>query len=68
MAVNVASISKTFTAYAILKLYKKNKLLLSDPLSKWFENISQEKATITISELLSHTSALAGFLYNSGRF
>ena len=54
----VASLSKSFTAYAILQLRDDGKLTLDDPLSRFvptFPNASQ----ITIRQLLGHTSGLA---------
>lgn len=55
---NIGSISKQFTATAILKLNEMNKLQLSDTLGKFFPNVPRDKSEITVHQLLSHT---AGF-------
>ena len=57
----LASITKTFTAVAVLQLVEAGKLKLEDPLSKYvdgFPNADQ----IRISHLLSHTAGIADFL------
>lgn len=59
----IASISKMFTAVAILQLAEKRKLRLSDPVSKhlpWFE-VKRRGANsdkITLRQLLSHASGV----------
>lgn len=58
----IASISKVFTAIAILQLEEKKKLKISDPVSKHLPSF-QSKANsrldkITIKDLLIHTSKL----------
>jgi len=55
---DVASISKQFTAAAILKLEMTGKLHVEDPLSKYFPNAPEDKAGITLHQLLTHTSGL----------
>ncbi len=54
----VASISKQFTAAAILKLEEKKKIGLTDPITKFFESVPEDKAAITIQQLLTHTSGI----------
>ena len=51
----VGSISKQFTAAAILLLQEEGKLSLDDPVSKYFPGLTRAKE-ITIRQLLSHTS------------
>ncbi len=58
IAYNIASVTKGFTAIAIMKLVEEGKLSLSDPLKKYFENLPIDKNTITIHHLLSHTSGI----------
>lgn len=53
---NLASISKPFTAIAILQLVHKKKLKLTDPLVQYFPDFPYP--AITITHLLSHTSGL----------
>lgn len=60
---DMASNTKQFTATAILKLMEQQKLRLSDPLSNFFNDISEEKKSVTIHQLLTHT---AGFEEYSG--
>ncbi|WP_214229592.1 serine hydrolase domain-containing protein [Pedobacter sp. B4-66] len=55
-AFQIGSISKTFTAVAILQLKEKGKLKLEDPLVKYFPEFPYTE--ITIQQLLSHTSGL----------
>ena len=52
----IASITKTFTATAILQLFEKGKLNVNDPVSKYL--IDFPYPSITIRHLLSHTSGL----------
>ncbi|HXO29203.1 MAG TPA: serine hydrolase domain-containing protein, partial [Thermoanaerobaculia bacterium] len=55
---DVASISKQFTAAAILALEMAGKLAVEDPLGKFFPNAPADKAAITLHQLLTHTSGL----------
>jgi CubicO group peptidase (beta-lactamase class C family) len=55
---DIGSLVKQFTAAAIVKLEMKGKLRVGDRLSKHFENVPPDKATMTIHHLLTHT---AGF-------
>ena len=52
----IASSSKMFTATAILKLEMQEKLALSDPISKFFKDVPDDKKEITVRHLLNHTS------------
>lgn len=54
----LASISKQFTAMAIMILAEEGKLSYDDPLPKYFPNIPQGWKTITIKHLLTHKSGL----------
>ncbi len=60
-SMHIASVSKTFTAAAILKLMDEGKLSLSDPLSKYFSNF--DYPGVTIQTLLSHRSGLPNYAY-----
>lgn len=56
---NIASLTKQFTAMAILQLAEKNKLSLSDKLSRFFPEMNPKLAdTITIKQLLTHSSGI----------
>ncbi|MEQ8767455.1 MAG: serine hydrolase domain-containing protein [Planctomycetota bacterium] len=56
---DVASISKQFTAAAVLVLEQREELSLSDPLSKFFEAVPDDKEAVTIRQLLGHVSGIA---------
>jgi CubicO group peptidase (beta-lactamase class C family) len=55
---DIGSVSKQFTAAAILLLESDGKLLVLDPISKYLKTVPEEKAGITIHHLLTHTSGL----------
>ena len=56
----VGSISKQFTAAAILILRQQGKLSLDDPVSKYIPGLTRGNE-VTIRELLSHTSGYSDF-------
>lgn len=60
-AFHLASVSKTFTAMAILKLIQDGKLSLNDSLQKFFPGFPYEGVTVKL--LLSHRSGLPNYLY-----
>jgi CubicO group peptidase (beta-lactamase class C family) len=56
---NIGSLTKQFTAFAILQLVESKKLSLDDHLDKFFPGLNKKVAeTITIKELLTHSSGL----------
>ncbi|WP_310379783.1 serine hydrolase [Flavobacterium sp.] len=55
---STGSITKQFTATAILKLEMQDKLSTADKISKYFENLPKDKENITIHDLLRHQSGL----------
>ncbi|WP_369593082.1 serine hydrolase domain-containing protein [Lysinibacillus pakistanensis] len=57
---DIASISKSFTAMAIMILIEEKKLQLDDNLKKFFPFLSYEN--ITIKNLLNHTSGLLDYM------
>ncbi len=57
----IASITKQFTAAAILKLEEQRKLKLNEPITRFFKDVPSDKNKITIKNLLTHT---AGFAQN----
>jgi CubicO group peptidase (beta-lactamase class C family) len=60
---NIASISKTFTAVAILQLKEKGKLNIDDAVKKYLPEFPF--ADITVRHLLSHTSGMPDYeLFN----
>jgi CubicO group peptidase (beta-lactamase class C family) len=55
MRYSIGSISKQFTATAILMLQQQRKLKLDDPISTWLPQLTRAKE-VTLREILSHTS------------
>lgn len=62
MLFNIGSVTKIFTAAAILKLADEGKLSLDDSLSKWLPSYRFIDNTITIRQLLSQTSGIYDFV------
>jgi len=59
---DIASISKQFTAAAILKLEMEGKLKVEDPINKFFGPLPGRKDEITVHMLLTHTSGMPDVL------
>jgi CubicO group peptidase (beta-lactamase class C family) len=59
---DIASISKQFTAAAILKLEMEGKLKVEDPITKFFGPLEGRKPEITLHMLLTHTSGMPDVL------
>lgn len=55
---DIGSITKQFTAAAIMKLEMQGKLSTEDKISKYIDNIPRDKESITIHDLLRHQSGL----------
>lgn len=62
----IASVTKQFTATAILKLQEQGKLLVNDPIAKFIDEVPLDKKGITIHHLLTHTSGLANNYVTDG--
>lgn len=60
-AFHLASVSKTFTAMAILKLWENAALLLDDPVAKYLPGFPFP--LITVRNLLSHRSGLPNYVH-----
>ena len=60
MRYSIGSISKQFTAAAILMLAEEGKLSLDDPVAKYVPGLTRGNE-VTIRELLSHTSGYQDF-------
>ena len=58
MLFDIGSITKTYTATAVLSLVSKDKLSLDTTLADWFEGLPDISGSITVHQLLSHTSGL----------
>ncbi len=59
--IHLASISKTFTGMAALKLWEEDKLDLKAPVTKYISNFPY--TSVTIEQLLSHRSGLPDYTY-----
>lgn len=55
----IASITKEFTAAAILRLAERGALSLDDPIDKYVPEFNSRGVTITLRHLLTHTSGVA---------
>lgn len=58
----IGSITKQFTAIAILQLVEQGKLSLTDSIQKYIVDFPSKKRTITIEHLLTHTSGIRDYL------
>lgn len=54
------SITKQFTAAAVLDLEEEGKLSVSDPITKYFEGVPPDKRGITLHHLLTHQAGFPG--------
>ncbi len=57
---DIGSITKQFTAAAILALEEEGKLRVEDPISRFFDEVPADKRAITVHHLLTHSSGLRG--------
>lgn len=58
----LASISKTFTALAIMQLWESGKLALEDEIGLYLPTLSTPYQQVTIDQLLTHTSGIPDFI------
>jgi CubicO group peptidase (beta-lactamase class C family) len=68
--INLASVSKQFTAFAILLLEQDGKLKLDDPVVKYLPELATSAHDVTLRHLLHHTGGLRDYiemLYMKGR-
>jgi CubicO group peptidase (beta-lactamase class C family) len=61
-AFDIGSITKQFTAAAIMRLYEQGRLDLQAPLGELFEGVPGDKAGVTVHQLLTHTAGFASAL------
>lgn len=57
----LASVSKQFTAAAIMLMYERNQIKLTDTVNKYFSNFPYKD--VTIKNLLNHTSGLPKYFW-----
>ncbi|MFZ1685056.1 MAG: serine hydrolase domain-containing protein [Candidatus Zixiibacteriota bacterium] len=55
----IGSITKQFTGAAILALEEQGKLNTGDSLPQFFDNVPEDKRSITLHQLMTHTSGIA---------
>ena len=56
----IASITKSFTAAAVLRLQEEGRLALTDSIVRFFPDAPADKRAITVHQLLVHTAGLGG--------
>src|SRR5690606_33254495 len=57
-AFDICSMSKTFTAVAMLRLVARGRVRLDDAIGRHLDAVPEDKSGITIEQLLSHTGGL----------
>src|SRR5262249_39671283 len=62
----IGSITKPFTATAILRLERAGKLKVEDPITRFFDDVPEDKRVITLHHLLTHTAGLGEYHDRSG--
>ena len=58
---DIASVSKQFTATAILMLQREGALALSDPIAAYVDGLPAWGATVTLDQLMHHTSRIPDY-------
>lgn len=61
MSLRIGSVTKQFTAVAILMLMEEGKLSLSDPVTKFLPDYPAQGKGVTIEHLLTHTSGVVSY-------
>lgn len=64
---DIGSLTKEFTAYAVLKLHAAGMLSLDDAISDYFPDAPADKKPITIRQILTHESGLVDIVDNEGK-
>jgi len=59
---DVMSMTKQFTAAAVLKLQMQGRLWVTDPIGTYLADVPSDKRGITVHHLLTHTAGLVGSL------
>lgn len=60
-AYDIGSLTRQFTAVAILQLAENKKLSLEDDLAKWLPDFPKQEHRLTLRHLLSNTSGVPGY-------
>lgn len=58
---DIASVSKQFTATAILMLQREGELTLTDPVGRYVSGLPPWSSTITLTQLMHHTSRIPDY-------
>ena len=61
MSFRLGSITKQFTAVAILMLEERGKLSVKDPIEKYLPDFPTQGRTVTVENLLTHTSGIVDY-------
>jgi|GEM_PF-181671 len=64
----IGSLTKQFTAAAIMKLAEQGKLALDDPLSRYVPDFDTGGRVVTIRQMLNHTSGIPEYTLQPGFF
>jgi CubicO group peptidase (beta-lactamase class C family) len=62
----IGSVTKQFTAAAIMKLVEQGKIRLDDPLAKYLPDFDTGGRTVTIRQLLNHASGIPNYTAQPG--
>lgn len=62
----VGPISQGYAAVAVMQLYEKEKLKLNDPIGKYLKDIPENWKSISILQLLQHSSGIADYRAQAG--
>ncbi len=62
----LGSITKQFTAVAIMQLVEQGKISLNDPISKFVDDYPESGKRVTIEHLLTHTSGIPSYTGKPG--
>ncbi len=62
MVFKLGSITKQFTAVAVLQLVEQGKISLQDSLQKYIKDFPSKGHTVTIENLLTHTSGISDYM------
>ncbi len=57
----IGSVTKQFTASAVLQLAEQGKLALTDSIGRWVPNLPLKWRRVTITQLLNHTSGIPSY-------
>jgi CubicO group peptidase (beta-lactamase class C family) len=61
MIFRIGSVTKQFTAVAVLQLVQQGKVRLDDPVTKYVPDFDPRGTTITVEHLLAHTSGIPNY-------